>query len=192
MKKILSLGLAVTMAMAALPVAYAAEAGGNWGTGTEVTYTNAAAKEEYTVTVPASLTPGGAAGEVIAQGTMASNRKLVVTAPETVTLKNSINAENTKTLNVTFLGISEAGSNTSKQTFTEPVSVEGISNALFGTWSGKFNYNVDSVEEEVPPAENYIGTVSADNTITLSGVESAGTYTLRYANAKQQQSPMMI
>ena len=52
MKKILSMGLAVTMAMAALPVAYAAEAGGNWGTGTEVTYTNAAAKEEYTVTVP--------------------------------------------------------------------------------------------------------------------------------------------
>ena len=51
-------------------------------------------------------------------------------------------------MNITFPGISASGSNTSKQTFTETVSVEGISNALFGTWSGKFNYNVDSVTNE--------------------------------------------
>ena len=142
MKKILSLGLAVTMAMAALPVAYAAEAGGNWGTGTEVTYTNAAAKEEYTVTVPASLTPGGAAGEVIAQGTMASNRKLVVTAPETVTLKNSINAENTKTLNVNFDDITMLGDNTKAVSAKANISVSEITDALFGTWSGIIVYTV--------------------------------------------------
>ena len=34
-----------------------------------------------------------------------------------------------------------------------------------------------------PVGENYVGTVSADNTITLLGVETSGTYTLRYANA---------
>lgn len=180
MKKVFSLLLAVLMLVSALPVAYAADTNDH-SQGTQVVF-EAANSESYTITVPASLKPGQG-GTVTLAGEWPDNKTISVTADKTVTLTNSIKAADTKTLNVTFLGISEAGSNTSKQTFTEPVSVEGISNALFGTWSGKFNYNVDSVEEEVPPAENYIGTVSADNTITLSGVESAGTYTLRYANA---------
>lgn len=180
MKRILSLLLAVAMSVSAVPTAFAADTQDH-SLGTQVVFT-AANNENYTITVPASLNPGQS-GTVTLDGYWPDSKTVTVTAEKTVTLKNSIKAADTKTLNVTFLGISEAGSNTSKQTFTEPVSVEGISNALFGTWSGKFNYNVDSVEEEVPPAENYIGTVSADNTITLSGVESAGTYTLRYANA---------
>lgn len=179
MKRILSLLLAVAMSVSAVPTAFAADTQDH-SLGTQVVFT-AANNENYTITVPASLNPGQS-GTVTLDGYWPDSKTVTVTAEKTVTLKNSIKAADTKTLNVTFLGISEAGSNTSKQTFTEPVSVEGISNALFGTWSGKFNYNVDSVEEEVPPAENYIGTVSADNTITLSGVESAGTYTLRYAN----------
>lgn len=178
MKKAISFVLAALMLVSAVPMAHATN---DYTAGTKVEYT-AANNEAYTITVPAQLAPGGS-GTVTLQGTWADNRIITVTAEPTVTLTNSIKAEDQKVLNVNFDGISEAGSNTSKQTFTEPVSVEGISNALFGTWSGKFNYNVDSVEEEVPPAENYIGTVSADNTITLSGVESAGTYTLRYANA---------
>ena len=180
MKRIVSLLLAGVMMVSAVPVTYAADTQ-DYSMGTKVTFT-AANNENYTITVPAALNPGQS-GTVTLDGYWPDSKTVTVTAEKTVTLKNSIKAADTKTLNVTFLGISEAGSNTSKQTFTEPVSVEGISNALFGTWSGKFNYNVDSVEEEVPPAENYIGTVSADNTITLSGVESAGTYTLRYANA---------
>ena len=180
MKRIVSLLLAVAMSVSAVPTAFAADTQ-DYSLGTQVVFT-AANNENYTITVPASLNPGQS-GTVTLEGYWPDSKTVTVTAEKTVTLKNSIKAADTKTLNVTFLGISEAGSNTSKQTFTEPVSVEGISNALFGTWSGKFNYNVDSVEEEVPPAENYIGTVSADNTITLSGVESAGTYTLRYANA---------
>ena len=180
MKRIVSLLLAGVMMVSAVPVTYAADTQDH-SLGTQVVFT-AANNENYTITVPASLNPGQS-GTVTLDGYWPDSKTVTVTAEKTVTLKNSIKAADTKTLNVTFLGISEAGSNTSKQTFTEPVSVEGISNALFGTWSGKFNYNVDSVEEEVPPAENYIGTVSADNTITLSGVESAGTYTLRYANA---------
>lgn len=180
MKRIVSLLLAGVMMVSAVPVTYAADTQDH-SLGTQVVFT-AANNENYTITVPASLNPGQS-GTVTLDGYWPDSKTVTVTAEKTVTLKNSIKAADTKTLNVTFLGISEAGSNTSKQTFTKPVSVEGISNALFGTWSGKFNYNVDSVEEEVPPAENYIGTVSADNTITLSGVESAGTYTLRYANA---------
>lgn len=178
MKKAISFVLAALMLVSAVPTALATN---DYTQGTQVVYT-ATGSESYTITVPASLNPGQS-GTVTLDGYWPDSKTVTVTAEKTVTLKNSIKAADTKTLNVTFLGISEAGSNTSKQTFTEPVSVEGISNALFGTWSGKFNYNVDSVEEEVPPAENYIGTVSADNTITLSGVESAGTYTLRYANA---------
>ena len=181
MKRIVSLLLAGVMMVSAVPVTYAADTQDH-SLGTQVVFT-AANNENYTITVPASLNPGQS-GTVTLDGYWPDSKTVTVTAEKTVTLKNSIKAADTKTLNVTFLGISEAGSNTSKQTFTEPVSVEGISNALFGTWSGKFNYNVDSVEEEVvPPSENYIGTVSSDNTITLSGVESAGTYTLRYANA---------
>ena len=181
MKRIVSLLLAVAMSVSAVPTAFAADTQDH-SLGTQVVFT-AANNENYTITVPASLNPGQS-GTVTLDGYWPDSKTVTVTAEKTVTLTNSIKAADTKTLNVTFNGISEAGSNTSKQTFTEPVSVEGISNALFGTWSGKFNYNVDSVEEEVvPPAENYIGTVSADNTITLSGVESAGTYTLRYANA---------
>ena len=179
MKKIISFVLAALLLVSAVPMAHATN---DYTAGTKVEYT-AANNEAYTITVPAQLAPGGS-GTVTLQGTWADNRIITVTAEPTVTLTNSIKAEDQKVLNVNFDGISEAGSNTSKQTFTEPVSVEGISNALFGTWSGKFNYNVDSTTEEVvPPAANYIGTVSADNTITLSGVESAGTYTLRYANA---------
>lgn len=181
MKRILSLLLAVAMSVSAVPTAFAADTQDH-SLGTQVVFT-AENNENYTITVPASLNPGQS-GTVTLDGYWPDSKTVTVTAEKTVTLKNSIKAADTKTLNVTFLGISEAGSNTSKQTFTEPVSVEGISNALFGTWSGKFNYNVDSTEEEVvPPSENYIGTVSTDNTITLSGVESAGTYTLRYANA---------
>ena len=180
MKKVISLLLAGVMMVSAVPVTFAAGTQDH-SLGTQVTYT-AANNESYFITVPAKLNPGQS-GTVTLDGYWPDSKTVTVTAEKTVTLKNSIKAADTKTLNVTFLGISEAGSNTSKQTFTETVSVEGISNALFGTWSGKFNYNVNTTEEDVPPSENYVGTVSADNTITLSGVESAGTYTLRYANA---------
>ena len=140
MKKVLSLALAGVMMFSALPVAYAADV--DYTAGTAVSYTNAQAKEEYTVTVPASLAPG-ASGNVVASGTWASNRKLTVTADANVVLANSINAADTKTLTVTFAGIELAGSNTAGVEKTVAVSVaEMPSDALFGTWSGTFNYNV--------------------------------------------------
>ncbi len=180
MKRIVSLLLAGVMMVSAVPVTFAADTNGH-SQGTQVVYT-AENNESYTITVPAGLNPGQS-GTVTLSGTWPGYRTVTVTADKSVTLKNSIKATDTKTLNVTFPGISKAGSNIAPQTFTETVSVAGISDALFGNWSGKFNYNVTTTGEEAPPSENYVGTVSADNTITLSGVETAGTYTLRYANA---------
>lgn len=144
MKKAISFVLAALMLVSAVPTALATN---DYTQGTQVVYT-ATGSESYTITVPAQLAPGGN-GTVTLQGTWADNRIITVTAEPTVTLTNSIKAEDQKVLNVHFDGISEAGSNTGSQTFTEAVSVEGIENALFGTWNGKFNYNVEASEQSV-------------------------------------------
>ena len=138
MKKVLSLTLAAVMLLSLVPTAFAAE--NNWQGGTKVEYT-ATANEQYTVTVPATLAPG-AAGDVVASGTWGSNRKLTVTADKDVTLTNSINAADQKVLDVTFAGIELTGSNTESVSDTKQVAVANITNAIFGTWSGTFNYNV--------------------------------------------------
>ena len=138
MKKILSITLAAVMLLSIIPTAFAAE--NNWQGGTKVEYT-ATANEQYTVTVPATLAPG-AAGDVVASGTWGSNRKLTVTADKDVTLTNSINAADQKVLDVTFAGIELTGSNTESVSDTKQVAVANITDAIFGTWSGTFNYNV--------------------------------------------------
>lgn len=147
MKKILSLALVGVMMFSALPVAYATTDVSN---GTQVSY-NAEDpngdgvldnKEAYTVTVPAKLAPGGS-GDVIASGTWNSARKLTVTADANVVLTNSINAADQKTLVVTFPSIALVGDNTKAVSDTKAVSVaEMPADALFGTWSGVFNYTV--------------------------------------------------
>ena len=131
--KFVSLLLAMVMA-ASLAVPAFAETHS-----TAVTYTGTGV-ESYTVTVPATLAPGGS-GEVKVQGTWASNRKLTVTAPSSVTLTNSIDS-GTKTLAVTFAGIAKTGDNTVAVSDTKTISVAEISNALFGTWSGTISYTV--------------------------------------------------
>jgi predicted MPP superfamily phosphohydrolase len=180
MRKILCFTMAAAIAISSTPLAHAANTN-NYEQGTQVIFI-AENNEGYTITVPAKLNPGQS-GPVTLSGSWPSNKTISVTAEKTVTLTNSILSSDQKVLDVTFLGISEAGDDTSAQTYTERVSVEAIEGALFGTWNGKFNYNVDSVVAEAPPTGDYLGVVSSDNTITLSGVETAGTYTLRYANA---------
>ena len=139
MKRIFSFLLAALLLVSAVPMAQATN---DYTAGTKVEYT-AANNEAYTITVPAQLAPGGS-GTVTLSGTWADNRIVTVTADPTVTLKNSIKETDTKTLNVNFDGgISEKGSNTTSQTFTKDISVDDITDALFGTWSGKFNYNVE-------------------------------------------------
>lgn len=145
MKRIFSLMLAVLLLVSAIPTALAAN---DYSQGTQVVY-EATGSESYTVTVPAQLAPGGN-GTVTLSGTWADNRIVTVTSDPTVTLTNSIKAEDQKVLNVNFNGISEAGSNTGSQTFTEGVSVDDITNALFGIWSGRFNYNVNIADVPVP------------------------------------------
>ena len=140
MKKFASLLLALVMVCSLSVSAFAAHT-------TTVTYTGTSS-ESYTLTVPATLTPG-ASGEVKASGTWASNRTLVVTAPFSVTLTNDIDG-GTKTLDVTFDGINQAGNDTVAQTVTKNISVANITNALFGTWTGTIVYDV-SMENNVAP-----------------------------------------
>ena len=174
MKKILSITLAAVMLLSLVPTAFAAE--NNWQGGTKVEYT-ATANEQYTVTVPATLAPG-AAGDVVASGTWGSNRKLTVTADEDVTLTNSINAADQKVLDVTFAGIELTGSNTESVSDTKQVAVANITDAIFGTWSGTFNYNVamsdvagGSTTEPSEPDTGDDGEEATLITFTINGTE---------------------
>ena len=170
MKKVFSLLLAVLMLISALPVAYATNTVTNESEGnatTAVTYT-AANAESWTITVPAALAPGGSSGTVTLTGKWPSNKTISVTAQETVTMTNSISKGDEKILDVNFDGISEAGSDTASQTFKKAVSVDPIENALFGTWSGHFYYNVNSTEGA---ACNHIDR-NSDNVCDSCGVAS--------------------
>ena len=162
MKKVFSLLLAVLMLVFPLPVAYAAETN-DYTAGTAVVYT-ADNSTDYSITVPATLAPG-ASGTVTLSGSWASNQTVKVTADKTVTLTNSINANDQKTLDVTFAGMEKVGDNTQARTYTEAVSVAAMpSDALFGTWDGKFNYNVELVEDTTGGEESNLITFTIDGT----------------------------
>ena len=160
MKKILSLGLVGVMALSMIPTAFATT---DYTNGTKVQYVGTG-DAEYTITVPALLKPSGS-GTVTLEGTWASDCEVVVTADQSVTLTNSINPNDKKVLTVSFDGISALGSNVDTIVATETVSVGAIDNAIFGTWSGKFNYNVEFNSSEfgfeIIIADN-MGTVSEE------------------------------
>ena len=101
------------------------------------------ASEAWTVTVPAMMAPGDT-DEVLAAGTWASNRKLVVDIDEdSVTLVNSINTNDKKELAVTFAGIKLAGNNTKAVNAKANLTIAEITNALFGEWTGTITYTVE-------------------------------------------------
>ena len=154
MKKLISLGLVGVMALSMVPMAFAADV--DYKEGTDVVYTADADidgdgisdAEYYEVTVPALMAPGDTA-KVSAKGAWASDRKLVVTADATVTLTNDISNADQKVLDVTFTdGLVVAGSNTVEVNGEKDISVADIENALFGTWSGTFNYTAGIVDAE--------------------------------------------
>ena len=60
---------------------------------------------------------------------------------KTVTLKNN-RGSNDKVLKITFYGISQVGNNERSQSVTKEISLEDITDDLFGTWSGTANYRV--------------------------------------------------
>lgn len=133
-KKMVSVLLAALMVCGLTVPAFAA------GYSTQVSYTGTGV-EEYQVTVPATLAPGGS-GTVKANGTWDTTRKLSVSAPSTVTLTCDIDSNDTKSLAVTFAGIALAGDNTVAVSDSKSISVANISDALFGTWSGTITYTV--------------------------------------------------
>ena len=141
MKRLLSLALSAAMVLSSVPFAYANE---DWKQGTKVEYV-AQNNENWTITVPAKLQPG-TSGTVTLDGYWPSNKTITVDADDTVVLKNSILQSDTKTLNITFPGITKLGNNTERSTASETVSVQAIDNALFGTWNGSFYYNVETSE----------------------------------------------
>ena len=153
-KKIISLLLALVIVIGVLPMnvfatnSYDQDYTGEMGT--QVSYTGQGT-EEYTVTVPATMAPGDT-GNVSVSGTWASNKKLIVSADSTVTLTNSLNSAEQKTIDITFAGIAKTGSNTNAIATTDEGAFATISIAnwnndvtapLFGTWSGTFYYNVE-------------------------------------------------
>jgi len=148
MKRIFSFLLAALLLVSAVPMAQATN---DYTAGTQVTYDATADNdgdgqpdntEAYTVTVPAKLAPGGS-GTVTLQGTWAADRYITVTSSQEIEMVNDINSADKKTLAVSFDGIGKRGSNTTAQTVTEMISVANITDALFGTWSGLIEYNVD-------------------------------------------------
>ncbi len=139
MKKILSLGLAVTMAMAALPTAFAAETQ-DYTLGSQVSVIGNAASE-YEIKVPARLEAGGAAGNVVATGTWRSSETLIVTAADEVEVTEEATGAKTM-VPVVFDGINAKGNDLAAMSISKAVSVEK-GDILFGTWTGVIEYNVE-------------------------------------------------
>ena len=136
MKKLVSLFLTLTMVMSFTSTVMAAHE-------TLVTY-EGQGTSQYLLTVPAKLAPGET-DDVKLEGTWPTNEVIHVTADPTVTLTNDIDSS-TKVLDITFNGISQAGNNTESVVKIEDISVSSMTNALFGTWSGEFYYNL-SIED---------------------------------------------
>ena len=137
---------------------------------TKVIY-EGAETEHYTVTVPGQLAPGGSS-DVFVEGSWPSNRHLIVTSDKTVTLTNDLLSSDKKPLGITFNGIDKYG-NVEKQILktdagcTEEVSVADISNALFGEWTGTFNYYVSMFDTSVTDAPKYFTPTSATETAKI-------------------------
>ena len=113
--------------------------------GTEVEYIGNGV-EEYYVEVPAKLNPGNR-GEVSVYGSWPYNKRVSVYSDKTVTLTNKYNIFEKKTVDVTFNGIDLYGSDSEEVSSLSYISVSDISDeVLFGTWSGRFNYNVEYSE----------------------------------------------
>ena len=143
MKKILSMGLAVTMAMAALPTAFAAETQ-DYTLGSQVAVIGNAASE-YEIKVPARL-EAGASGNVVVTGTWKSNEYLVVTADKEIEVTNEETGATTKVA-VSFNDIDAVGNDLAAMSITETVTVDQ-GNILFGTWAGIVTYDAELIEVE--------------------------------------------
>jgi hypothetical protein len=126
--------------------------------GTEVEFV-ASNQSEYSITVPAKLTPKtgqSVSGTVSLSGRWASNETVEITADESVVLANSLNPLNTRELDITLSDMSYSGNDTSASSYTGTVTISAMPNdILFGTWTGKFNYNVEVINEVIFQVDEY-------------------------------------
>ena len=126
--------------------------------GTEVEYV-ASNQSEYSITVPAKLTPKteqSVSGTVNLSGRWPSNEVVKITVDESVILKNSLNPSDTRELDITLTDMSYAGNDTSEGAYTGTIAISAIpSDILFGTWTGKFNYNVEVISEVIFQVDEY-------------------------------------
>ena len=138
-KQLTSILLAGIMILGLCVPAFADEGTGGQSTNVEYTALN---NESYLLTVPANMTPGET-GNVSLTGSWPSTRTMKVTADANVVLTNSINAADKKTLTISFNEIALAGNNNETVSATGEVSVQDITNANFGEWTGRFSYYVN-------------------------------------------------
>ena len=144
--------------------------------GTEVEYIGNST-EEYYVEVPAKLNPGER-GQVSLYGAWPVDKKVSIYADKTVTLTNKYNIFEKKTANVTFSGIDLFGSNTEEVSSLSYISVSDISDeVLFGTWSGKFNYNVEFNKVEMDGYNFYFPISSYESLFSITYDEDKITFT---------------
>ena len=149
MKKVIALILALLLLSSMGTAVFAADTQTFNGTGTTaatpqltVSY-EGTGTESYTVTVPSSIDLSkGRTGTVSVEGTWPSDKTLTVTCPDTVTMTHSYNSAANKELAVTFPGITKAGSNTAAVSASAAISVDAITDALFGTWTGTITFTV--------------------------------------------------
>ena len=165
MKKLLSSVLAALLTVSCIftPGALAVD----YSTKVEYESVNA---ESFLLTVPGDMI-AGTSGNVTLKGKWPSNKTFNVTADTSVEM--TCNLGSSKTLTVTFPGISLAGSNTVEVTDTKQVSVAEMTGVLFGTWSGTFRYNVASSEEDWSEATNF--TVTRENRGAVGYTDEATT-----------------
>lgn len=124
------------------------------------------ANREYTVTVPAKLIPKfteEVSGPVVLEGAWASTEVIKVTADSQVTLTNSINSNDSHTLDVSLTPMEYKGNDLESQKYIGAVTLSSMpTNTLFGTWSGQFYFNVEINVAEIPLPE--IGKTADDYT----------------------------
>lgn len=140
MKKIYSLLLVLIMIFSSFSAAYATEL-------EELQEKNA--EFEYTITVPSHIGPGNG-GLVFVEGFWSSNKLLVVSTPEIITLKYN---DQECDVGVCFNGIVQKGQDSNYIYAQETIEIENIEVA-FGTWEGIISYTVHLIDDDTVPVED--------------------------------------
>lgn len=97
--------------------------------------------QEFSISVPAVLAPGGS-GDVTLSGTWEKSKTYTLTTDSSVELTCDIDGD-TQTLSISFPGITLQGGDDAVSA-TEQVRVGDITDAIFGTWTGVFEYHIES------------------------------------------------